>query len=313
MKILLSGASSFTGSWFGKTLSARGHSVTGVFRRESLDDYRGIRGARVTEFLKSAEGQFGCSFGSERFLDLIRSEKWDVYCHHASDVENYRSPDFDPLGATQRNTHNLSLVLEALERAGCRRVVCTGSVFERLEGAGSEGLPHISRYGLSKALSWEVFLFECLERGFQLDKFVIPNPFGPYEEPRFTNYLVNQWRRSETAGVRTPNYVRDNIHVDLLALEYADFVELSPTSPSGPRKHHPSGYIESQGRFATRFAREFQKRTDWPCRVESAQQMEYSEPMIRINTQPSSLRHPEWCESTSWDKIVEYYLAAAAN
>ena len=44
-------------------------------------------------------------------------------------------------------------VLESLKSAGCSRVLLTGSVFEGGEGAGSQGLPDLSPYGLSKALT----------------------------------------------------------------------------------------------------------------------------------------------------------------
>ena len=58
-----------------------------------------------------------------------------------------------------------------------------------------------------------------------LGKFVIPNPLGPFEEPRFCAYLIRQWQAGEAAEVRTPAYVRDNIHVDLLAAAYAAFAK----------------------------------------------------------------------------------------
>ena len=58
--------------------------------------------------------------------------------------------------------------------------------------------------------------FYCEAAGLPLGKFVIPNPFGPFEEPRFCAYLIRQWQAGQAAEVRTPAYVRDNIHVDLL-------------------------------------------------------------------------------------------------
>jgi len=50
------------------------------------------------------------------------------------------------------------------------------------------------------------------------------------------------------AEVRTPNYLRDNIHVDLLALAYADFVKRTVTSGRSDR-FGPIGYVETQGAF----------------------------------------------------------------
>ena len=61
-------------------------------------------------------------------------------------------------------------------------------------------------------------------RRISLGKFVIPNPFGPLEEPRFTHYLAKKWFAKEVAIVNTPLYVRDNIHVSLLAKSYVHYV-----------------------------------------------------------------------------------------
>ena len=90
-------------------------------------------------------------------------------------------------------------------------------------------------------------------------KFVIPNPFGPYEEARFCTYLVNTWRKGQVAEVRAPDYVRDNIHVDLLAKVYAEFACATAGGPAFARAN-PSGYVETQCAFALRYAREVAPR-----------------------------------------------------
>ena len=86
-----------------------------------------------------------------------------------------------------------------------------------------------------------------------LGKFVIPNPFGPYEEQRFTHYLMKNWFAKTTAVVNTPSYIRDNIHVSLLARIYAHF---AATLPDGVSRANPTGYVESQGAFTQRVANE---------------------------------------------------------
>ena len=89
--------------------------------------------------------------------------------------------------------------------AGWRpQVVISGSVFEGGEGSGSQGLPDFSPYGLSKALTARVFQYYCDRQGLSLGKFVIPNPFGPYEEPRFTAYLMKNWLAGNAPTVRAP-------------------------------------------------------------------------------------------------------------
>jgi len=306
VKILFTGASSFTGFWFTRQLAATGHEVVMVFQRQPAD-YDGARRQRVDGLCDAGRCEYGCSFGDERFVQLIAAEpSWDLLCHHAADVANYKSPDFDVSAALSNNTRNLRAVLTALADKGCRRILLTGSVFEQNEGAGSDGLPAFSPYGLSKGLTADVFRHYAGVFGLRLGKFVIPNPFGPYEEPRFTAYLMRNWFAGKTPAVNTPDYVRDNIHVSLLAKAYADFAQGLPTEP-GFQKVNPSGYVESQGAFAARFAREMHVRLDLPCELELKQHTNFTEPRIRVNTDLPNVERLRWDESRSWDQLANYY------
>jgi nucleoside-diphosphate-sugar epimerase len=258
--------------------------------------------------LKACRGVFGCSFGDPEFIELVRGESWDLLCHHAADVTNYKSLSFDPVTALGNNTRNIMAVLDAW-RTNDRarpRLLLTGSVFENDEGAGSEGLPAFSPYGLSKGFTYQAFRYYAGWAGLALGKFVIPNPFGPYEDPRFTAYLMKTWFAVQTAVVNTPAYVRDNIHVSLLARTYTKFAEDLPDRP-GVRLLHPSGYPESQGAFALRFAREMRPRLGLPCEVELKQQVDFQEPRVRINTDLVEGQGFGWDEAGAWDEIADYY------
>lgn len=311
MKILLTGASSFTGMWFARELAHAGHEVVATFQR-THDAYADeLRRARVSKVLEVCRGVFGLSFGDEAFLALAGQEPWDLFCHHAADVTSYKSPDFDVVSAVGNNTRNIAAVVDALKNKGhCQRILVTGSVFENDEGAGSEGLPAFSPYGLSKSLTWQLFRYHALRAGVGLGKFVIPNPFGPYEDPRFTAYLVKTWFGGKAAAVNTPAYVRDNIHVSLLAKAYAKFAAELPAHP-GLSKLNPSGYPESQGAFAQRFAREMQLRLNLPCEVELKRQTDFQEPRVRINTDLVDGNALRWDEARAWDDLAEYYTAAS--
>jgi nucleoside-diphosphate-sugar epimerase len=186
-----------------------------------------------------------------------------------------------------------------------RGVVFTGSDFEANEGAGTAPLRAFSAYGVSKTLTADLVRFYCEAAGVALGKFIIPNPFGAFEEPRFCAYLIRQWQAGQAAEVRTPLYVRDNIHVDLLASAYAGFAEAVVTR-AGFIQINPSGYVETQGAFAERFARELRPRLGIDCRVRLAHQTAFSEPPVRINTDP--VAHPAWDETAAWDSIAEYYI-----
>ena len=302
MKILLTGASSFTGLWFVRALHQAGHQVPAALR-QPREDYRdGPRASRVRELGDVAECAFGLAFGDASFLDLCRSDSWDLLCHHAAQVGDYRSAAFDVAGALAANTRNFTEVLRAMR--GLRGVVLTGSVFEADEGAGTTPLRAFSPYGMSKGLTAQLVRFWCEAAGLAIGKFVISNPFGPFEEPRFCTYLMRQWSAGQVAEVRTPAYVRDNIHVDLLARAYAAFVDKAAAGP-GFARANPSGYVETQGAFAERFAREIGQRTSLDCRVSLAPQTDFAEPLVRINTEPAQVA--AWNENAAWDGIARYY------
>ena len=143
----------------------------GMLSRQSFgnqtEEYADASAARTSDpRFATSRPVYGCSFGDEKFLALIAEGGWDLLCHHAADVTNYKSPDFDPVAALRNNTHNLPSVLDALQAAGCRRLLLSGSVFEGGEGAGSQGLPDFSPYGLSKTLTARVFAYYCQRAGY---------------------------------------------------------------------------------------------------------------------------------------------------
>ena len=311
MRVLLTGASSFTGAWFARELAASGHEVVATFRN-APDGYAGLRRRRVEGVGQPVRRVHGLAFGDDAFVALLEREgPFELLCHHAAEATDYKSPDFDVVAALDRNTRELRRVLAAFARRGGRAVLLTGSVFEGGEGAGSEGLPHFSPYGLSKALTAQRVEYETARAGLGYGKFVIPNPFGPWEEPRFTQHLIGSWLAGRTPAVNTPDYVRDNIHVSLLARAYAAFAG-QLAEGHAPRRLNPSGYVESQGRFAERVAAQMSVRFGVPCPVELREQIGFDEPRVRINTDPVDGRHLGWVEKTAWDALAEYYLAARA-
>jgi nucleoside-diphosphate-sugar epimerase len=305
----LTGASSFTGYWFVTRLAERGHDVITTFTRSDAAVYGDdVRGQRVRSVVKRSRPLFACRFGDEQFLDVLKCENVDLLCHHGSDVTNYKSPDFDIHNAVSGNTHRATDVAKTLAANGRAALIWTGSVFETGEGAGSDGLPSFSPYGLSKALSAKVLEYYCGAAGVQFGKFVIPHPFGAWEDARFTMYLLRTWSLGDVASVRTPAYVRDNIQASLVAAAYAEFAERLPRGP-GVSRTNPSGYVETQGAFTERLAKEMRQRTGWECRLELANQTEFTEPRVRINTQPVDGAALGWDESAAWDEMAQWYMA----
>lgn len=308
MRILFTGGSSFTGYWFIRELAAAGHEVVATFRRRKDGYPDDRRRRRVNLALERCRGVFECSFGDRKFLGLVREERWDLLCHHAADVENYKSPDFDPIAALASNARNAGSVTEALRaQSGERpRILLTGSVFEHDEGAGSDGLRAFSPYGLSKGMTYQTFRYYGIRSGCAVGKFVIPNPFGPHEDVRFTAYLMKTWFAGQTAVVNTPAYVRDNIHVSLLAKAYASFAGTLGNRP-GLSRRNPSGYVETQGAFALRLAAEMRQRLGLECKLALPMQTEFPEPRVRINTDLDDPVSVDWNEQAAWDQFADYY------
>src|SRR5262249_2204374 len=144
VKVLLTGASSFTGHWFARELAAAGHEVTASFRRPAAQYEDAVRRRRVERVLEVCRPTIGASLGGGRFAALVKEGRFDLLAHHAADVTNYKSPDFDAAAALANNVHRLDAVLSAFHLGGGRRVLLTGSVFEGGEGRGSQGLPDFS-------------------------------------------------------------------------------------------------------------------------------------------------------------------------
>lgn len=291
MRILFTGASSFTGFWFVQKLVDNGHLVVAPIRRP-LEDYQGLRKARIEKLLTKADLRFNIPYGSKSFQNLLETEKFDLFCHHAAEVTDYKSPDFDYIAALKNNVGNLSEILPA-----CKKVVLTGSVFEQNEGKGSDDLRAVSPYGLSKGLTSDVFQYFCSVHRIPFSKFVIPNPFGPFEEFRFTSFLMQNWMEKKSVHVSQPAYVRDNVPVSLLADAYVGFIE------SNQEKLNPSCYVGSQGAFTKLFAENIGKRLNLPCEYTLANQTEFLEPKERVNTDPIDLKN----EEKAWDELAEYY------
>ena len=309
MKILLTGASSFTGYWFATKLISEGHDVTAIFTRGNAGAYPPERLKRIGLLGKDVHAVYGCKFGDNTFIELLKEEKFDVLCHHAAEVTNYKQADFDIVKAVAANTLNIHSVFVALKNTGCKLVI-TGSVFEDINKVDDHlSQKHFSGYGLSKSISSDLFHYYARQFGVNIGKFIISNPFGAFEEKRFLNYLITGWLNNESRSVNTPDYVRDNIHVELLAGYYAYFIEKVAVSKNPVMSLAPSGYIETQGDFAARVAYEMSTRLNKDCVVLNNEQKDFSEPLTLFNPDKIVEIESHFDAQKAWDELAAFYTA----
>ncbi|MFC1756240.1 NAD-dependent epimerase/dehydratase family protein [Patescibacteria group bacterium] len=306
MKILFTGGSSFTGYWFIKELVKNGHEVHATFTKE-LDQYEGVRKLRVDELKDLVTPITQIKFGDDKFLELLEKEKYDFLCHHMAMISgfSYRDMNYDISEAVGENTRNINKVMEIFSKSG-KGVVITGTVFEGTESKGEGSETPAYPYALAKTLTSEIVSYYADYYHVNFGKFTIPNPFGPMEEPKFTTYLIKQWKEGNTPTVKTPEYIRDNIHVELLAKVYSEFINNIKDSKDS-LKIAPSGYVGKQGEFAKTFASEMKIRLDLECNVDFAVQTEFEEPKELVNTDKVDSSKYDWDEEKAWNEIADFY------
>lgn len=309
-RVLLTGGSSFTGLWIARALSEAGHEVVAPITR-ARNDYAGLRAERIAQLSQVAIVIGEAPVASPRFRSLV-AEGFDLLAHHAADISNYRSPDYEVAAGLSRNVEGVREALEAHARAGGRAVIATGTAFEAGEGGGDQSDLAVSPYGLSKYLTNETIRHFARWSGLGFGKFVISGPFGPMEEGRLCWSLLQRWFKGEVGVVRTPRYVRDNIPVPLLARAYAELAGrmLEATEPAD-HVARPAGYVGPQGEFALKVAEEMAPRLGLDCRVELMAQPDLAEPLVRANDEPAFFEG--WSAHAFWDDYADYYRRLAAE
>lgn len=312
IRVLLTGASSFTGAWFARALAGRGCEVIAPLRSR-LDAGDADRRSRLDRIAGACRLIEACPFGSERFLGLIRTSRpLDILCHHGAKAGDHRDPTLDPLAATAAHTRAIERVLEALADAGCRTLLLTGTVFEADEGRSDGPLPAVGAYGLAKTLTWHVFRYHADRSGLTLGKLVIASPFGPCEKPGLVRQLVTAWLGREVPTLCRPQLVRDHLQVQLLAVAYARFAHELLERSGGCRRLTPSQFAEPLDRFAARLADSLSPRLGLPCRFRCAAPPEAAdEPLVRLGL--DSLRElvPDLDPEAAWDGYARSLLESA--
>ena len=167
---------------------------------------KAAKAMKLLKFLK-------VSFGDEAFLNIVQNNHL-MYSHHhvvlGRKVTIRWIIIFKPL--TKTTPSKCQQYVRLWLRTVVRQCI-SASIFE----GGINGSKPFSPHGLIKQITSQTTEFYASHAGLHFSRFVIPNPFGALDNPKLIDYLCREWYAGRTPQIRTPLYVRDNIHVELMA------------------------------------------------------------------------------------------------
>jgi len=303
LKILLTGATSLTGLWFVRELKSQGHEIICLLTRESAASYANLKSKdRFALLQHEIRIEYASPFGSEKFIHLLHSEKPDLLCLHGSHIPDYKSQTFNIAESLAQNLYNIHNVVRTMQEYRLP-VILTGTLFEPLADEPDAASP----YGLAKGLVTQTWRYYASKAEIPLRHFVIPNPFGVYEDKKFNHYLIDSWINGRKAQIKTPDYVRDNIPVTLLAKAYAAACTQTLTQAKPFTTSRPSGYVSTQADFTVRMAEWVRNLTGLACEFEFLVQSDFSEPIDRHNHENAFKQFRAFDEKEFWQTYIESY------
>lgn len=304
MKVLLTGASSFSGLWIARALAAAGHQVIAPLKRP-LSGYSFLRRERVELLAGEIDVRYHAPLESDAFKAIVRDEACQAFIHHAADIPNYGDPSYNLVDGFTRNISGLADLISGFSEAGGQIFMASGSIFEFERLGPEEDKLAISPYGLSKSLTNITMQHYALWSGLAFGRVAISAPFGPYEEGRFAWSLVKAWSKGLAGTVRTPRYVRDNIPAPLLGRAYATSLDRVQATPGACLVARPMGFAGTQLAFAEVLAQHLGPRLGLACQIEALSQPHLDQPETVLNSEPAI--PDDWRSAEFWDDYADFY------
>ena len=281
-RILLTGCSSFTGYWFARELINLGFELCCPLPHE-YDEYLGVKKQRLDFIRDKATLVFKCPFGTNGFIELCKNHYYGMG-FHGFYMENYNNRNYKISSSLSQNLKNIETILEILQE-NRTRIIYSSSIFEDAINIEDDNNESTSidwyNYAFSKKVTFLALRSLCEQYGLTCQRFVITNPFGPYEDTKFCFHLMNSILKKNDFLIKTPFYTRDMIQVDLLAKLYANaFLDLNGENLV---EFRPSQYSMKIFEFAELFISEISKYCGYKISIIKGNQKTFNEPEILIN------------------------------
>jgi UDP-glucose 4-epimerase len=218
--IVISGISSFTGSWIAQAFALAGWQVRGLCSQKK-SDYQGVRLTRLERIASLVELHFEIKAETGAMEKWISRHSPSLWLHHHHFMDGFRRPDYNWDKMSEICLNPLPSVVRALSNVECKGILYSGTYFE--PGEGGERFATATPYGRSKAMVWKALERLASLYHIPLAKIVIPNPVGPLENSdRLIPVLLETSRGGDPFRLNSPNAVLDNVPVTKLAGEYVE-------------------------------------------------------------------------------------------
>jgi len=290
-KCVITGSTSFSGIWFTKTMLDQGWECVAVTQNSK------VLSPAVEKRLNWIRKDYP-NFEFVQLENLPNYKDVDVVCLHGTATFDYRNPNFEIEEALKQTLKVSEMIINLFPKA---YFIHTGTFSEPNESFGDDNRTSFNPYSTSKQLIYEKHKEKVVSG--KLLKYVMPNPFGPLENHKFTGYLIQEWSSGKIPVIKTPNYIRDNVPIDLLARHYTSTINEFLNS-GDVRTVWPSKYVESNLAFAERYARKFESYTGIHVELSAPQHHEYLEPRFRVNQNYCEDIVKNWDEDLSWRLII---------
>jgi hypothetical protein len=298
-RVVVTGVSSYTGACIAGVLSARGHEVVGVCRRQP-GEYEQLATRRLA--LARAAGA-GLVFGLEAtaFPEWAKGQRLDAWIHHHHPMENFRSEAYEVERAQQQVLASIPDLMTVLASRGARLVVYSSTYFEPGEGGQAAGA-QVTPYAALKASVYAHIQAACAGLGLTLSRVVIPAPSGALENAdRLTPQLLGAARSRREFQLRSPDSIMDVIPGEALAESYAEVVERGLCSSIGLTRR-PSGLVTSAADWASAVDLHIARPRGW--------RLDLKVPPLLERTQPVRFENPaEERVPVDWQAFFSRYAA----